>query len=203
MKYLDEEIVKRKQDEKRKEFYDLRTGMYVKERLIQFKRAYLEETDVTIALPVDFVTMPESIKKIKYPVESRPSLVKTSLDTSVNFSFTRTAQGMRENQLPMASKQMRMIIQRMNPANIFFEEGQDVTDFSYPFCWFDYKSYALDDQIYNFMYLMLLSEKIILHGCFNCKFELGKEWKDIVQQVIKTITISNQAGGYADEGTKN
>ena len=110
---------------------------------------------------------------------------------------------MRENQLPMASKQMRMIIQRMNPANIFFEEGQDVTDFSYPFCWFDYKSYALDDQIYNFMYLMLLSEKIILHGCFNCKFELGKEWKDIVQQVIKTITISNQAGGYADEGTKN
>ena len=91
----------------------------------------------------------------------------------------------------------------MNPANIFFEEGQDVTDFSYPFCWFDYKSYALDDQIYNFMYLMLLSEKIILHGCFNCKFELGKEWKDIVQQVIKTITIGNQAGGYADEGTKN
>lgn len=110
---------------------------------------------------------------------------------------------MRENQLPMASKQMRMIIQRMNPANIFFEEGQDVTDFSYPFCWFDYKSYALDDQIYNFMYLMLLSEKIILHGCFNCKFELGKEWKDIVQQVIKTIAIGNQAGGYADEGTKN
>ena len=130
MKYLDEEIVKRKQDEKRKEFYDLRTGMYVKERLIQFKRAYLEETDVTIALPVDFVTMPESIKKIKYPVESRPSLVKTSLDTSVNFSFTRTAQGMRENQLPMASKQMRMIIQRMNPARPCFKNRAELCYFN-------------------------------------------------------------------------
>lgn len=203
MKYLDEEIIKRKQGEKRKEFYNLQTGMYVKESLIQFKRVYLEEIGVTITLPINFVTMPDSIKKVKYPVESRPSLVKTSLDTGVNFTFTRVFQRLGEKQLSLASKQMRMIIQRIDPANIFFEEGQEVTDFYYPICWFDYKSYALDDQIYNFMYLMLLSEEIILHGCFNCKFDDGEEWKQIVSQVIKTIAIGDQTGGCKNESTEN
>lgn len=52
-----------------------------------------------LMLPDTFVDMPSSIVKLKYPSEQRPQIIKTSLDASVNFTFSLFNQEFEDSQV--------------------------------------------------------------------------------------------------------
>lgn len=203
MNYIDEEIIKLRRRKEQEKFCNLDTGMYVDNQFIEFEKTYMEEVDISISLPQTFVTMPESMTKIKYPAETRPQIIKTSLDTGVNFTFSSIDMQLKGEQLSMAAKQMKQIIQKLNPANLFYEEKPDTTDCGNAVSWFDYLSHAIDEQVYNLMYLLPLTENMVLHGCFNCKHDLKEEWKPIVLLVMKSIVNGDKIGGTQNESTKH
>ncbi|MFI3212241.1 MAG: hypothetical protein R3Y24_02770 [Eubacteriales bacterium] len=199
MSYIDEEIIKLQRIEERKKYYNLDTGIYIDDVLTEFEKTYIEELDITITLPTTFVTLPESMKKIKYPVETRPALIKTSLDTSVNFTFSIMPVEIKKEQLPLALKQMKMIIQKLNPANTCYEEKVEKTDYFFDIAYFDYMGHALDARLYNIMYLTPLGDKKILHGGFNCNFDLKNEWSKVAILIIKSIVTGNKIGGKEND----
>ena len=78
MDYLDEQILELKRQQKKEKYQSLETGFYIRDELLEFERVLLEPMDLSIMLPTTFVTMPQSMVRVKYQSENRPQIIKTS-----------------------------------------------------------------------------------------------------------------------------
>lgn len=184
---FDKQLLEIKKQKKREEFQSLETGFYINDLLVEFERISIEPILIHMMLPNTFVTMPQSMVKVKYPSENRPQLIKTSLDTTVNFTFNRLPNGVHRDHLEAAADQLQAVIKRTSPANVFFDKKKEKTEDDTPLCWFDYKGYAIDEQIYYMMYILPLKGDRLLHGTFNCKYQHMEEWKEAARQAILSI----------------
>lgn len=134
-------------------------------------------------LPDTFVDMPVNLAKLKYMSEQRPQIIKTSLDTTVNFTFSLYDIQLSEKNIDSTIHQFKELIQKVNPAYVFDEI---VIEKERNIGWFDFKSYGIDEQIYNIVYVKPIGGRL-LHGVFNCTCRDNVEWKDAALQVIYSI----------------
>lgn len=185
MDYLDEEIIELKNKKKHEEYNDIYKGIYIDDKIMEFEEVKLFDEKMSIMLPKEFVDMPSNLARIKYPCEGRPQIIKTDLSGGINFTFSMFESQIKKEQIEGVSKGFKSIIKKMNPANMFFEEKTDDLGES-KISWFDYKGFALDGKIYTLVYVTSINGRV-LHGIFNCKYDLVKEWKPIVRQVIMSI----------------
>ena len=96
---------------------------------------------------------------------------------------------------------MKKVIKTIQPATVFFDEkyidmagniadsqgeAEHIVEGRMNISYFDYKSPAIDEQIYNFMFFAPLKETI-LHGVFNCRYRDADIWKDIFIQVADSV----------------
>lgn len=183
MDYLDEEILKFRNSMKKDKYSSLETGMYIKSELVHFSENRIFDGRMSVMLPESFVDMPEKYAKQKYPSEQRPQVIKTSLDTTVNFTFSLLDSAFEKAFIPEVLNQFKNILQKVNPAFIFYEQGVDVER---KLGWFDFKSYGIDEQIYNIMYVTPVDGKL-MHGIFNCQYRDIMEWKEAAKQVIFSV----------------
>ena len=51
---------------------------------------------------------------------------------------------------------------------------------------FDYKSFAMDQPVYNMIYISSIGENI-MQGIFNCAYSISGKWKPIARQVIESM----------------
>ncbi len=188
MDFLDEEIMEFRKSAKKSKYNSLETGMYIKDRLIRFKETQILSDKVSVMLPEGFVEMPQRIAKIKYPSEQRPQVIMTSDDGTVNFTFSLYDTEFNERQIEDALGQFKAVIRKVNPAFIFYDF---VVESDKALGWFDFKSYGLDEQIYNVMYLLPVEGKL-MHGIFNCLYRDILEWKEPVHQIMMSVTDLTQ-----------
>lgn len=188
MSYLDEDFLKLKRREKYAKYSTLETGIYIKDELVEFEPRDIPELNINASLPKTFVRMLLSIAKIKYPSETRPQMIFTSLDTTVNFTFSVYPQDVPLDQVKRVAEQMKAMLKKVNPANIFYDLQAEVAE-NRALCWFNYKSYAIDDQIYTIMYLLAAEKGKILHGTFSCRFDSMNEWNRAAIQVIQSVKV--------------
>lgn len=174
--------------EKYAKYSTLETGIYIKDELVEFEPRDIPELNINASLPKTFVRMPLSIAKIKYPSETRPQMIFTSLDTTVNFTFSVYPQDVPLDQVKRVAEQMKAMLKKVNPANIFYDLQAEVAE-NRALCWFNYKSYAIDDQIYTIMYLLAAEKGKILHGTFSCRFDSMNEWNRAAIQVIQSVKV--------------
>ena len=114
MEYLDEEVLKFRNHLKRDTYNSIEGGVYIGDEIVPFKEVMLFDEKVKIMLPDTFVDMPSAIVKLKYPSEQRPQIIKTSLDTAVNFTFSLFNQELEESQVGRGIEQCREIIRKVN-----------------------------------------------------------------------------------------
>ena len=187
--FLDEKILELKREKEKIKNNDIiQGGVYIKEDFVEFEEVKLFNDSMSILLPKSFIDLPENMKKIKYPSESRPQIIKTSIDTSTNFCFSLLSMPIKNEQTKDAAKQFKTILKRVNPSYIFFDlkeekigEKEEKT-----ISWFDFKSYGVDFPMYNIMYVTPIKNKV-MHGVFNCLYKDIEEWKEYAFQVIKSI----------------
>lgn len=110
----------------------------------------------------------------------------TSLDGSVNFTFSLVDQQISEEQIEPLTLQMQEIIRKSNPAAVFYWEEAALLDSGHPICMFDFKSFGVDGQMYNMVCFTPLSSGT-LHGTFICLDEDAEDRKDFAWNAFKTI----------------
>ena len=86
--FFDEKILEYRRRARKEKYSTLETGMYIKDELVKFERQKLFHDKLSIMLPTTFVDLPSNLAKIKYSSEQRPQIIKTSLDTTVNWGFS-------------------------------------------------------------------------------------------------------------------
>nr|WP_317358984.1 hypothetical protein [uncultured Tyzzerella sp.] len=187
--FLDEKILEMKNIKNKLENTNIKNGVYIKEEFVKFEEFKLFNNSMSVFLPNSFIDLPENMKKVKYPSEHRPQIIKTSLDTSVNFCFSLLPLPIKNEQTKEAIKQFKTIIKRVNPAYIFYDlKEEQIGDKTVS--WFDFKSYGVDFPMYNIMYIIPIRNKV-MQGVFNCLYKDIDEWKEYAMQVIKSIKEEN------------
>ena len=187
MEYYDEQIVKALHIQRRDTFGSIDEGLYINNELIHFNKTLLFNGRVSVMLPENFVPMLPEIAEIKYFSGKRPDEIYTSLDMSVNFTFTDLGISGNDEDTRLAVGLIKQIIRNANPGYEFFEENEDIEK-EVIINRFDFKSYGIDDEAYNIMYLASTGNSLI-QGTFNCLYRDRIEWKRAALEVIKTVSM--------------
>lgn len=185
MAYIDEKILELRELQKKQKYNSIETGVYIKGEMVEFERKNFFDGKMSVMLPKSFVPMPSGIQRMKYPSEQRPQVIMTSLDVTTNFNFSLLPQEIAEDQTLNCVEQMKLMIKKLNPA-IAFYEMEEMDRENNKLSWFDYKSYTIDEPLYNIMYVTPIDGKV-MHGIFNCLYRNMEEWKQAALQVIASI----------------
>nr|WP_207717110.1 hypothetical protein [Clostridium beijerinckii] len=156
-------------------------------RYYEFEEKDFFNEKLKMYIPKDFEDMPEAARKLKYPSENRPEIIKSNEDGSITFTLNIIDSPLDEERVGELKDGMKMIIKKTNPANVFYEDGIIEVD-SKNIGFFEFKSYAIDDSLYNLMFLFEFEEKTLM-GTFSCRYSDYEEWRDVAFQVLKTIKV--------------
>ena len=179
--FFDEKILEYRRHARNEKYSTLETGMYIKNELVRFERKEMFQGKLGVMLPESFVTLPA---RIKYSSQQRPQVIRTSRDTTVNFGMSLTDIGIEEEHIKELRDQSREALKRLNPAFVFYESGVDKRHVTVG--WFEFKSYGLDTDVYNLMFVSRIGGKM-LHGIFNCDYEDVLEWREAARQMMYSI----------------
>lgn len=188
--YLDKDILESRKMIRKSKYNTLQTGIYINDEVVHFTAARILDERVEAMLPDTFVDMPANLARLKYMSEQRPQIIKTSLDTAVNFTFSLYGIELPEEEIDSTIHQFKNLIQKVNPACVFDEI---VAEKEQGVGWFDFKSFGVDEQIYNIMYVKPIGGRL-LHGVFNCMYRDMAEWKDAAIQVIYSVRDLTEEG---------
>ena len=187
MNHYDKQILEARQEEERRRYMTLETGIYVDDELITFAQTTLPDTRIQLYLPEQFVTMPDQVRDMKYPSRNAPDFIVTSLDTTVNFGFNVLPVRLEEGDTKVMSIQFQEALRNINPSIRISERVDNTaTETGSEMSWFGFKGYVLDGQNYNRMYIIRLA-KNVLHGIFNCPPRVRDQWEDIVDQCFQSV----------------
>lgn len=169
----------------KEKYSKIESGMFINNRIEEFSKSQLFDDQMEIMLPKSFGIMPDSYTKVKYPSQFRPHLILTTMDLSVNLGFTLFNQKASEEEIEGLAVQIKNTIKRANPIAQFY--GQET--FNSTNCkkvWFDFRTQALDEAIYNIQFITLINYNIML-GIFNCLYRDTDEWHEMIKQIIESI----------------
>ncbi|WP_294352250.1 hypothetical protein [uncultured Clostridium sp.] len=141
-------------------------------------------------IPNIFEEMSEEAKRFKYPSENRPEIIKSNKDGSIAITFKFIDNFLSEENVKFITNMAKLMIKRLNPANIFFDE-EVIKVNSKNVGFFDFKSAALDDYLYNLIFILVFEGKTLM-GSFSCPYSEYKEWKEVALEMIKTIELTNE-----------
>ncbi len=157
------------------------------ERYYEFEERGFFDEKLKMYIPKDFEDMPLEVRKLKYPSESRPEIIKSNEDSSIAITLNIIDNPLDEERVEELKNGMMTIIKKLNPANVFYQDGiLEVNSKNVGF--FEFKSSAIDDFIYNLMFFIEINEKSLM-GTFSCLYKDYKEWRDIAFQMINTLRV--------------
>lgn len=136
-------------------------------------------------VPTHFGDLKEEWLAIKYPAENRPPVILSTEDGSVNITLNLIEAIVCEEQIEPLKKVMKDNLKKICTGNSYFEDRIIQGDYL-KIGYFDYKSIAVDEAIYNIMFITVVAQKPLV-GSFNCPFDRRESWGEISIKLIKSI----------------
>lgn len=150
------------------------------------KQLYFDNK-ISIWLPDNFIELPDEIKKLKYPGEGRPQVIRTIPVGGVDFGINMLPLDGSDQMTIEFGKQMYQLTRNMRPAELYYDKKQELNEKTGRIIsWFDYISHGLDAKLYNLIGTTYASERTI-NFVFNCIAEDMSVWKSIALDVLFSL----------------
>jgi len=151
----------------------------------ELKEVKLYSDKVTVSVPKDFEVMSEEMVQIKYPAGNPPEHIFTDKDGAVNVAFNHT-------QNPLTKKDIEPLIEQMKgiykaQASEWIDSGTVNVD-SKTFGFLEFKIQAADTEIYNYIFLTDLEDRMFM-GTFNSTIEKLDDWKPTAKEVLHSVKL--------------
>jgi hypothetical protein len=194
----DEQIAKHAAAEQEAERRSVTDGeVRIGGRAYNFQERELFAGKLRVPLPETFTDMPEELAAVKYPSADRPKIILSDERGAAAFTFNRIDNPLNAASVERLASEMRMLLQKMNPSYLFFEEqddgeneaadaGSETEEPKVAVSSISYKSPALDEAVYNVMFFVPLEGKTMM-GTFSCPYGEHAEWKPVVSEVCGRI----------------
>jgi hypothetical protein len=188
--YLDERIrstINQAEEQERINSQSIYEGITVKGRYYEFQEMAFYEDKLKIYIPTAFFDMPANLARIKYPSGDRPQIIKTEDTGSINITLNQIPNNVCEEQIPEVKDGLKVILKRLNPSYLFFEDGIETIG-EKPVGFFEFKSPTLDKPLFNLMFVTTL-ERYVVMGNFSCPYEDYREWRPIARQIMRSVQV--------------
>lgn len=183
--FLDRVIIKQRREQRKRECQTIETGMYAGDQLITFSKTNMFDNHFSICLPDSFIDMPEEYINAKYILEECPQVIKTEGTGEIVFSFQMVNYPLAASDVEAEAEQIKKLLKRIFPFHIFMENGVLSKDSEYV-AWIDYKSFGIDQPLYQYLYITSVKGQMML-GMFHCPFREMNSWKTIIIKIMETI----------------
>ena len=142
---------------------------------------------IEVLIPESFAIMPDELLKIKYPLESRPTLVYTNESASVNVAFNYTENEATAEDLTEMLDLFINVFTDLYPSAQWYRTGIEminerkvgVLELVMP---------AEDTEIYNLIWFTELDGRLMM-ASFNCTIELEEEWKGVGIRILESFRV--------------
>lgn len=185
--FQDEFIIQKRRETEKQNYMSVQSGMYAGNEFITFSENKLFDGCLAIYLPDTFADMPEEYRRVKYPSEDRPQILKSNIKGDAAFSFQLVDQSLQASELEATMERFCRVLKRAQPFNLFFDSGLvKGHDVDMDIAWMDYKAYGVDQPIYQLLYTLPAGGRMMM-GMFHCPFYAAKGWKPVAKAVLGTI----------------
>lgn len=192
--YADEELIKLKN------YYQSETNTYnlitdelpIRGRMVRFIPALFFDGNLNVLIPDDFAEMPEKVAKARYLSNHRPPVLFTnpSYDENLGFHLLNRKDFQEYNNLEELIKKMVDSVRQHAPETVFYGKDNFYPD-NAEGMWFEYKNFTLDEETYN-LQMLVLSDKYLLAGTFNCRMCFYDEWKEPILKSLDYIKMERK-----------
>lgn len=166
------------------------------DRYYEFEETEFFEEKLKIYIPKDFEDMSQESRKVNYPLENGPDIIKCNEKEDTLITLKIIDSTLDEEHVEKLKDGMKESVKNTNPINVFYEDGVlDVDSKNIGF--FEFKSYTIDGPLCNLMFFLEF-EREILMGTFSCPYEEYGEWRECIFEVIKSIRVRRE-----DKGDEN
>jgi hypothetical protein len=185
--YADNKIIKlRKLHSRILWHFDLEVdAVPIRNKRVSFSYRNLFDGKTRMLLPAHFVQMPDTLARLRYLSEHKPQLILTGNDVTENICMSCISRN--GSNLEEAVLLMQGSILSTAPESVCYETGEIIGKNCDGY-WFEYKSFTINDEAYNFQFL-LGSEQIVILGVFNCCIRYFEEWKPFIMKALEYTEI--------------
>ncbi|MFJ8460754.1 hypothetical protein ACIQ57_16655 [Lysinibacillus xylanilyticus] len=164
--------------------------LLIEDETIEFIEMNFYEGQIKMCIPTTFDVMEQELMDIKYPSSRRPEYIYTSESTSINVTLKIMEQQIQAEELEDFTETMMTILQKTQPTAKMLDIGMNEVN-GVQIGYFDFITPALDNKIYNLMFLFIVGKNVTM-GSINCLKKEMNIWKPIAYGMMETISIENQ-----------
>ena len=145
------------------------------------ERVQLFDGKISVLMPEIFSPMDEQVAVLKYPSDFRPKAIYAIDDGTAAITFSLTNTELTRNDMPAALAGCRSTTKKLHPAFTFYEYEADGE-----IGWFDYRSYAMDCDIYNVFFATSIDNTLLV-GSFSCPYDERDAYKRSAKRIIASV----------------
>lgn len=119
---MNEQEIKQANDYKKQPAGSIYTGIVVKGTEYLFCEQRYFDDAISIWLPEKFIELPDAIKKLKYPGEGRPQVIRTIPTGGVDFGINKLPLDGSDAMTVEFGEQMYRLTRNMRPAEIYYDK---------------------------------------------------------------------------------
>ena len=182
---MNENLVKARESKTRQESLDIeKEFVEIYNEILHFERISLFRDALLIKIPKEYEDMPQNYAEIKYPMTTRPQIIKTSQDTTINICFSLHNEKFLASDVEETTQGFMEIIRRIHPTASFFMQA--ILPNKIKIGMFDFKVPAIDCDAYHIYAFASIKSKL-LHFAFNAPAAKREMWNPIIIQVLNSI----------------
>ncbi|WP_127533678.1 hypothetical protein [Paenibacillus kobensis] len=195
MKYSDESIVEiLNEAEKLQSIEHLgEKPIRIGGRYYEFVRKAFLDDKVLLWLPDDFEDMSEQARKVKYPYEERPEIIKSDERGAIAFTLNVIDQELEDDWIQELVEGTKAAFKNMNPGHLFYSEGVDEVH-GKKVGYLEFKSPGMDGFLYQIMYFFEYEGRTGM-GTFSCPYKEYADWKEVAFRIIRDLVVIQEKEG--------
>lgn len=142
---------------------------------------------VSILIPKNFSYMSEEMIKAKYPMETRPTLVYSDKNGTVNVAVNSTPHKARSGDIKQYKDIFEQTFKNTYPSAKWISSGvKDIKGKKTGYL--ELVTPAIDTEIYNLIFFTDLDGKLLM-CTFNCMIKDMKKWKGAAHKIMESLTV--------------
>lgn len=140
----------------------------------------------TVRVPGEFEQADEESASEIYWSEKRPLIILTTPEREKGLTFQFLNEESAGKGLTDCRETVKQLAGQMDERCVFYSVGEQAGA-----VWFDYKSFAKEQAVYNMVFLFQADERKVL-GTFYCIFETYDKWKPVVLKMLETLKTKEE-----------
>lgn len=142
---------------------------------------------VQLKIPKTFTIMPEEIAKLKYPSQSRPSLIYSNESGGINVALKLTKSEANQQMISSFKDSFVKNFKSAYPSAEWKDSGLKTIN-GKKVGYIELVTPALDTDIYNLMFFTDLNGKLLI-CTFNCTKKDMEEWTPVAKEIMNSLEV--------------